>query len=219
MLQILQTCKYEHIEKFVVYGERHCGTNFLVNSLKCFNLQQTEFFGHKHWLGFAKPEKIQHEMHTVFACIARNPYDWISAFYELPHHIPKKKYINIFEFITSEWYSVGFDHQEILQDRNFSYNPPIRYKNIFEMRSTKNNYIINILPFLARNYIFLTYEDLISNYYNIMNIIKNRFKLKQEKNFPEPFKAKQRYLDNDIKTIIDNKIIWTIENQIGYQKL
>ena len=91
MFQILRTCKYEHIENFQIYGERSSGTKFLQKSLSTFDITNTEFFGHKHFMGFAKPEKIEYTMHTIFICIVRNPYDWLLSFFNYCHHVPHKK--------------------------------------------------------------------------------------------------------------------------------
>ena len=94
--------KYEYIKNFQLYGERHSGTNFLENSLRnIFNLEQTSFFGGKHFFGFSKPETITYERHTLFVGIVRDPYDWILAMYSLPHHVSKVNKKSFLDFITN----------------------------------------------------------------------------------------------------------------------
>lgn len=215
MFQILRACKYEHIEKFVVYGERHSGTTFLESSLRCFNMSQTGFFGHKHWMGFAKPEKIEYTMHIMFVCIVRNPYEWITAFFDLPHHIPLYKRTSLKSFMLDEWYSVNSAQQEILEDRNML-DPIQRYKNIFEMRDIKNQYMINVLPNLARNFVFVKYEDLFYNYNNIMYTIQNKFHLKLIQDLPKPTQIIKRNLTPECIEIVNQNINWKTENSIGY---
>jgi hypothetical protein len=214
MFQIIRTCRYEHIEKFAIYGERHCGTNFLESCIKCFNIHHTSFFGHKHWMGFAKLSKIRSEKHTIFFCIVRNPYDWLSAFYSLAHHVPKCNKGNFQSFLTNEWYSVDRSGREILHDRNF--NTKQRYKNIFELRKTKIQYILDILPLSSENYVFLRYEDLVYNHHNILNTIKEKFFLKQIHTFPLPTFVRKRKISIEDKSIIDSNLDWSLENKLGY---
>lgn len=218
MFQIIRESKYEHIEKFVLYGERHCGTKFLQQSLECFNIRSTQYFGHKHWFGFADLNKIQFEMHTMFICIVRNPYSWISAFFDMPHRVIHRNRQPLESFMLSEWQSINMDKSEILQDRDMN-NPSKRYANIFEMRSTKINYMINVLPNYARNFIFLKYEDLTNNYINVMKLIQNKFNLTQHGNFPISHPVVNRRLETRYKQIIDSNLNWSIENAIGYNNI
>jgi len=217
MFQILRTCKYEHIENFVVYGERHSGTTFLESCLSCYDINQTGFFGHKHWMGFAKPEKIEYTHHILFACIVRNPYQWLMSFFDLPHHVPLYKRANFESFILDEWYSLNNSNQEILEDKNIL-DSQKRYKNIFEMRETKNIYMLSEISNLARNFIFLRYEDLCYNHENIMNTIQYRFRLKLKKELPKPKPIKYREIIPEYKSIIDDNLNWETENSMGYFK-
>lgn len=215
MLQLIRTSQYEHIEKFVIYGERHSGTKFLRDSFLSFNIEQTNFFGHKHWFGYASKNKIKYEMHTMFIGIVRNPYDWIAALNNLQHHIPKENrpYKNL---LHNEWYSIDSQNIEITQDRNFATKNKRRYKNIFELRETKLHYLIHTLSLLARNYVFLRYEDFVANHEHIMSLIESKFHLQKIKNPPSAYEPIKRDIPKDIKSIIDANINWKIENQIGY---
>lgn len=214
MFQILRVCKYEHIEEFQIYGERSCGTKLLQKSLSCFNMNYTEFYGHKHFMGFAKPERIEFTFHTMFVCIVRNPYHWLQSFFNYCHHVPHKKN-NIESFLLDEWYSVDDKNKEILYDRNI-FEPKIRYKNIFEMRDIKHKYMLNILPTLARNYVLIRYEDLIYNFDNIMKTIQVRFNLKKEKTFPNIKKQEYKPFNKKYESLINDNLNWETENSIGY---
>lgn len=219
MIQIYRS-KYEYIKEFQLYGERHSGTNFLEGSIKnIFDLHQTSFFGGKHFMGFAKPEVISYARHTLFVGIVRNPYDWILAMEYLPHHIPKANKKSVLDFITNEWYSVNNTGGEIKGDRNFLKSNLPRYKNIFEMRKTKTYYLSHMMPLVASNYVFLTFEDLLLNYENTIRIIGSRFNLPIKGHFLEvrPL-IKRSFPSDDIKQLITNNLDWSVENSIGYSQ-
>jgi hypothetical protein len=217
MLQIFRS-KYEHIFRYTIYGERHSGTNFLEQCFKQkFNLDLTYFYGFKHWMGFAKPERIAYDRHVLFTGIVRHPYDWIAAFYSLPHHVPKQHTETIERFLTSEWYSVDYHGKEIMQDRDYTTgNRPIRYRNIFHMRKEKCIYLSQIMPVLASNYILISYDSFLYNHKNYLNIIRDRFNLKIFGNPPAPIDKPKIQLDKKIKKIIDDNIDWSVEASLGY---
>ena len=121
MLQIIRQSKSEHIEKFALYGERHSGTKFLQQSLECFDIKSTGFFGNKHWFGFVSDAKIEYAYHTLFVCIVRNPVQWIAAYYNNPFNISQNNR-NWNNFLNEEWYSIDYAKREILKDRNINNN-------------------------------------------------------------------------------------------------
>ena len=70
-----------------------------------------------------------------------------------------------------------------MEDRNLSTNK--RYKNVFEARYTKINYMRNKIPKMVNNYLFIRYEDLVNNFEHTMERLK--FKgLKVKKNIGYP---------------------------------
>lgn len=217
MLHLTRDSHY--IDKFTIYGERHSGTNFLENCIKHkFGLDITYFFGFKHWFGFTKPEVISFNRSTLFIGIVRNPYDWLGAFYNAPHHVPidNKQITN---FFTNEWYSVDHNQNEIIYDRNFNTKKPYtRYKNIFEMRKSKLQYLNEVMPIIAKNYVLFSYDAFLKNHRNYLNIIGKRFHLKNKGQPPEPI-IKNRYnFDSKINTLIDNSLDWEIEESCGFFK-
>jgi hypothetical protein len=218
MLQLLRTHTC-YIEKFVIYGERHSGTNFLEQCIKRqFDIDRTEFYDNKHFFGWAKPEKITYRgRHTLFIGIVRNPYDWIMAMINVPHHVHHSRMGDINSFLLGEWYSTDYNDKEILEDRNYTNKQ--RYKNIFEMRKYKYIFLSQIMPIIANNYVLLSYDSFLKNHYNYLNIIGNRFDLKTKGQPPDVDKNKQSYHINErIFPIINNNIDWDIEESLGFYK-
>jgi hypothetical protein len=64
------------------------------------------------------------------------------------------------------------------QDLNYITNQ--KYKNIFELRKLKNEYLMNIMPTKVKNYILINYENLLVNYKETLELIKNKFSLTQK---------------------------------------
>lgn len=215
---MLQICSGSsaYIDKFVIYGERHSGTNFLEQCFKqTFDLDRTEYYGNKHFFGWAKPETISFRgKHTLFIGIVRNPYDWIMAMINLPHHIHRSRLLNISQLLTEEWYSTDYHDKEILEDRNFITKQ--RYNNIFHMRTVKYQYLSQIMPIIATNYVLLSYDAWLKNYDTYLSIISNRFHLKKNTTSLS-VETKNPYLvSHYIKPIIDSYCDWTLEESLGF---
>lgn len=217
MLQICQNYR-AYLDKFVIYGERHSGTNFLEQCIKqSFGLERTDYYCSKHFFGWAKPETITYRgRHTLFIGIVRNPYDWIMAMINLPHHIDNHRIQNINNLLTSEWYSTDYHGNEILDDRSFITKK--RYKNIFDMRTTKYSYLSQIMPVIADNYILLSYDHWLKNYLNYLSIISNRFNLRKIGTPPTLLNKNPYLVPVDIKNIIDNNVDWELEESLGFYK-
>lgn len=216
------------INQYVIYGERHSGTKFLNEFIRNhFQVTATQNYGHKH---FFSPQHIFRSSKddlekTIFICIVRNPYDWLMAFHKERHHCGISNAKNIYRFLSKEWLSrqplLG---PEIMLDRHIYTQK--RYKNIFELRNVKNNYLFHLLPRYVPNYIFLKYEDFLDSFYptKLITYISLRFKIPQRHNIdikPNNFNNKHFYydkIDSNLLKYINTNIDWTIENQIGYIK-
>lgn len=220
MLQ-LYCSRTAYIDKFTIYGERHSGTNFLEQCIKDrFGLELTYFFGFKHFFGWTKPETISYHrlsLHTLFIGIVRDPYDWIMSFHNIPYHVPKKNRKSLDAFLLNEWFSKNTSSSEIMTDRSFITKQ--RYKNIFEMRTTKYKYLNETMPVITPNYVLFSYDTFLNNHENYLNILQHRFCLKKVGDAPKPY-IKKPYLisDEKIKTIIDDNLDWTLENSLGFYK-
>lgn len=138
---------------------------------------------------------LQESNDTLFICIVRNPVNWIESFYRNPWHVPRKIKNDTSSFLNNEFYSIHkkpfFDTPnhgpEIMEDRHICTKN--RYKNIFELRYTKINFMLEDLPKKVKNYIFIRYEDLIENFDETMNKFKEKG-LKVKNNIPFPINSK-----------------------------
>lgn len=217
MLQLYRTNPLLIFE-YAIYGERHSGTNFLEQCMNsCFDIPRTNFYCSKHFFGWTKPVTITYKArHVLFIGIVRNPYDWIKSMFIEPHHIHPHRLWKFKTFITSEWSSVHHSFQEIMEDRNFLTKE--RYKNIFELRQVKYNYLLNTMPTIAQNYVLISYEHFIKNHKNILNIIGEKFHLKKVGEPPESIVKYPYELPHDIKEIIDSNLDWNLEEAFGYTR-
>ncbi len=81
-------------------------------------------------------------------------------------------------FLLNEHYSTidNYSPIEELNDRHIITKE--RYKNIFELRKIKNDYLLYFMPIYVKNYVFIKYEDLNQNYDIILSYIQKKFNLK-----------------------------------------
>jgi len=238
-----------NIKKFIIYGERCSGTNFLENAiLENFNIEISWEHGSKHFFCFNTYDKRNFD-DTLYIGIVRNPIYWINSFSKELHHVPEINRKNLHNFLFNEFYSIN-DEVEILpklqtvlfnnkpqkvyrysvmrEDLNYLTNK--KYKNIFELRKLKNDYLMNEMPTKVKNYILINYENLLNNYEETLEFIKNKFNLTQKyANLKKIEKYKKSDTYNFVKqrqitlspTIVD--IIWKNldveqESKLGYNK-
>jgi hypothetical protein len=223
------------INKFTIYGERCSGTNYLEELIGLnFNVQLTWNYGWKHFFGF---DDLSNSDDTLFICIVRDLHDWLNSFYREKHHLPLL-FLEISDdekkdmFLNKEIYSIGYKNKTELPDRNIYTNE--RYKNIFELRHTKNKFLIEDLDKKVKNYILIRYEDLLNNFDETMNKIKDKgLELKNPSNFPlntsnyrknknikyEEVKKKQGpYLISKDEVFTNPNLIKDYEIKLGYME-
>lgn len=221
------------IKDFTIYGERCSGTNFLEaiftgesyfhkDNEPAFNLPLTWEFGHKHFFGFNDEDIVQNGYDTLFIGIVRNSYDWLASLFRYKHHIPQVNFCPK-NFLFGEWYSIEHnvesDHflEEYMKDRNFLTGE--RYKNIFELRKNKLDYLYNKMPNLAKNYILIRYEDLCDNSEKVVNAISNKFGLPiAHKRFIQTQKKQPSNILTEYEDQITNAIDWNTENLFNYKR-
>lgn len=238
------------ITKFVIFGERCSGTNFLEDAIeKNFGLTFSNEFGNKHFFYF-NDFKNKKTDDILFIGIIRNPVHWLNSFYMKPYHVPiknrtldkflfspfysvkdeeppKKSYINKSDGSIS--FSLRSNPQEMfdINKLDLNYKNGGFYKNIFELRKNKNEYLINLNTKL-KNYVLINYEDLLYNYEETLTNIKTKFNLEQlhnefihiksyKKSTTEMFKG-EKEITFDTKTLFN---IWKNldikqENSLGY---
>lgn len=168
------------------------------------------------FFGF-QDDKLKNSDDTLFICIVRNPVDWINSFFREKWHLPLKykKGIKSIEkkvdiFLNNEFWSFNDNNgnrdisKEIMEDRNIYTGE--RYKNIFEMRHTKIKWMLEDLPNKVKNYIFIRYEDLINDFVNIIQKIKEKG-LNVKENIIFPINI-TKYKNSKKINILKNKMIY-----------
>ena len=168
------------IKYFTIYGERCSGTNFLMNAiLKNFDVEYTIKYSFKHFFGFYDFDTFKNsneDDEILFIGITREPISWIDSFYKKMHHIPIENKKNIQTFLFNNFYSIYEDtNTEIIEDRHIITKE--RYKNIFELRKVKNNFLINDMPKKVKNYLLIRYEDIRDNYEKVLDYFHIKFNL------------------------------------------
>lgn len=215
------------ITKYVIYGERCSGTNFLDNAIQTnFNLQLRNDLGSKHFFCFNNYDKSDDD--TLFIGIIRNPIYWINSFSTELHHVPKQNK-NINNFLFNEFYSVEENSNSIIL-KDLNWKTLKIYTNIFELRKMKNFFLINVMKKKVKNYILINYEALLYNYDYTLEFIKKKFDLVPVFPFFKPIKqykksttynfVKQRNIlltPEQVKTIWENLNI-AQETRLGYFK-
>ena len=209
------------IKKVTIYGERCTGTNYLESLLtKNFKTKITWEYGHKHFFGF---NDLSNSDDTLFIGIVRDPFNWLNSFYKQPWHIPKHINESPYNFLNKEFYSVKdlpeinpiTNNEEFMKDRNIYTKK--RYKNIFELRYTKLNFLMNDMPKLVKNYIFIRYEDLLEDFENTLNNIRNKGLIVKSDNFPQNIfyykkNKKKKFKNTNEELIISKDIIKNNKN-------
>lgn len=222
-----------NLKYYTIYGERCSGTNYLENLMNLnFDIKLTTKYGKKHFFGFN--EELNKSGDTLFICIVRDLKQWLNSFYKKPHKLIDINCHSVQNFLNNEIVSHklnsislnGFEDQgnELLTDRNIYTGK--RYKNIFELRHTKIKYMLDDLPYKVNNYIFIKYEDLIDDFDNTMNKIKNKGLNLNNINFPvnttqykktgSIFKKKEYNIITDKHILNNPNIMKYYEQKLGY---
>jgi hypothetical protein len=239
----------DNITKFSILGERCSGTNFLENiMLTNFNLCYASEFGNKHFFCYNDYTSKNND-NILFIGIIRNPIYWLNSFSKELYHVPEINRKNMFNFLFNKFYSVndeidvptGIQNGTIIFNNtrmyvqkydinklDFNYLTNDKYKNIFELRKVKNDYLMTIMPKKVKNYILINYEDLLFNYDIVLNNICQKFNL--EKKYDE-FKKVKKYKKSDTYNFVTQRaitftpkmidLIWhnldkEQENKLGY---
>ena len=152
------------LKKFTIFGERCSGTNFIEESvLLNFDSELTWQYGFKHFFGFSN---FQHSEDTLFICIIRHAFTWINSLHSTPHHLIPDMLKDTQTFLSHPVVSVDQWGKRIEFDHHIETRKP--YKNLYELRRVKNDFLLHQLPKLVKNYIFFRYEDLCDNFHNEM---------------------------------------------------
>ena len=160
------------IQKVTIYGERCSGTSYLEELLMAnFDVEIVWTYGWKHFFGF---NDLTNSDDVLFIGIVRNLTDCVNSLFREHHHLqPELKRGDVNDFLNKEFYSFHHDNgdDEIMEDRNIETNE--RYKNVFESRHVKNKFLVETMPKLVNNYLLITHDNLVKDFANVMNQIKN----------------------------------------------
>jgi hypothetical protein len=187
------------LKYFTVLGERCSGTHFVQYAIH-FNFCIDFFKGSRHFFGHGDdhnevtPQKTHNfydPEETLYVCVVRDPVEWVDSFYKQPHHVPHANKRNPMTFMTNEFHSIHEEgaekNEEIMEDRHIETKQ--RYKDIFELRRVKNNYMMNELPRLVPYTTLIRYEDMRDRYDETLNRLATVYSLKR------------RFTDRYVKTI------------------
>lgn len=206
------------LKNFAILGERCSGTNFLEETISNnFDLEYTAKYGNKHFFCY---NDYQNSDETLFIGIIRNPIYWINSLSVELYHIPEINRKNITNFLFNEFYSVEdeidttsvldngifkinnkpFTYKYNLNMKDLNYLTGQKYKNIFELRKVKNDFLINQINKKVKNYILINYEDLLYNFNIVLKNISEKFSLSPKlSSFIKPKKYKKSDTYNFVK--------------------
>ena len=221
------------IKYFTILGERNSGTHFLEYAFK-FNFSSLTYLKNvKHFFGYGELETLPSLDETLIICLLRDPIEWIDSFFKRQHHVPPENKKSINHFIENIFYSIYEEGEknntEIMEDRNMITGE--RYKNIFELRKVKNNYLMNEIPKKVKHVFLLRYEELRDHYQETMQIIQTKFNLiKNQSSLSSSYKEIPNYkgtyialyskkpllLSEEIQEYIRKNVDKEQENLLGY---
>jgi hypothetical protein len=224
------------IVNFTIYGERSSGTVFLEEAItKNFDLPVIWYYDWKHFFGTYDFDTDNANVgeegnaidNTIFIGIVREPVAWLHSFSKNLQYVPECNH-PLTNFLNDPFYSAAKDgDQEIIIQEDVNYITKERFKNIFELRKIKNDFLMNVVRTKVSNYVLITYENLLNDYDNTLDQIKNAFnlvkthdeyeKIVNHTNGAEVFTG-ERTIDFSRETIDDiwSKLDVAQEAQLGY---
>jgi hypothetical protein len=223
------------MREYTILGERCSGTNFLETIIHDnFKLKLNWGSTHKHFFGYNGYDiHVRNNPDKIYIGIVRNPVDWLMSFFKKPHHQHLSRQVDINTFLLSEFYScvdnTVVNPIEQMHDRNFK-NNNLRYKNVFEMRSVKCNYLVHEFREIAKLYTFIRYEDLKNHTAETLSNIQHKFQLEPIR---DEYYIESKYctpdgtisesiidiydIPNKVKNIIKENLDYEIEIEMGYK--
>ena len=213
------TEKPSTLKYITILGERCSGTTFVEHAIMMnFGLEYYTTY-RKHFIGHDIDEfKTEKMAETLLICVVRNPIDWIDSFFKRHHHVTHHNFKKIFNFLNNEFYSIyelppKIGH-EIMEDRHMITKE--RYRNIFELRKTKIEYMINEVPKHVPHFLLLRYEDLRDNYDETLDRIAQQFHLDRIEN---PYKKIIKYKGTYTAEYAKKPILISEQNQQFIMKM
>ncbi len=172
------------ITEYAILGERCTGTNYLQKLMENnFHLKKTDRFGHKHFFGFSDYKDSDN---VLFIGIVRDPFQWLGSINKKKYHFAYHLRKNMRILLTQPYFSVydsKVDHgekfgHEIMEDRHIYTHK--RYRNIIDLRNTKNYFLVKDMPKKVKNYILIRYEDLSKHTFRELEKIQTQFSIERK---------------------------------------
>lgn len=183
----------DHLKYFTILGERCSGTTFIRYAiewnlgLEYYPTCGKHFFGHDN--SVFETEKMKE---TLVICVVRGPVEWIDSYFKRLHHVVPHNKRSIYNFLNNEFYTIyevaPLKGEERMDDRHIMTN--YRYRNIFELRKVKHEFMLRELPQLVPYSMVLRYEDMREDYDNTLDRILERYNLERLEN---PYKIITQY--------------------------
>jgi hypothetical protein len=167
---------------FTILGERCSGTTFVRYAIEWnLGLEYYDVCG-KHFFGHDKSVFQTDKMkQTLVVCVVRGAVEWIDSYFKRLHHVTPQNKRSIYNFLNNEFYTIKelapHKGEEWMEDRHLITKE--RYRNIFEMRKTKADFLMRELPQLVSNVLILRYEDMRENYAATLDRVRDQFGLKR----------------------------------------
>ena len=192
------TCR---IELFSPLGERCSGTSYVQELLLAnFNATSTDAWHSPHFFGVERVEQPYEQAGCVlFVGVVRAPLPWLECFYRQQPQLDQWRYTSWHDFLTHPIVSYAEPHmnrtlsalpaseraaarQRMLQqpvafDRNFEQAQLREWRNIFELRRLKADFMLETFPLLAANYVLIRLEDLHAHAARFLHILQLWFNL------------------------------------------
>ena len=181
------------VTSFKIYGERCSGTNLLHDTI-VKNFTQTHVadpnifddarfltederkrkwnkcFAHKHFFG---KHTLDDSDDTLFVCIVRDPVNWANSLYRTPHHVSQELTASPDAFVKGPFVSRILNPPKLMGHPVQQGYPLEIHENIFKLRAEKNKFLLDILPTKVKNYVLIKFEDLVDDFVNTMEKLKN----------------------------------------------
>eukprot|EP00569_Conticribra_weissflogii_P005876 CAMPEP_0171341856 /NCGR_PEP_ID=MMETSP0878-20121228/12267_1 /TAXON_ID=67004 /ORGANISM="Thalassiosira weissflogii, Strain CCMP1336" /LENGTH=312 /DNA_ID=CAMNT_0011844311 /DNA_START=177 /DNA_END=1115 /DNA_ORIENTATION=- len=111
----------EPVTKIILLGERHSGTNWITDHLEeCFAKDievTTQYKRFKHWFQEEDLENVPKNS-AVVVYMSRDPYDWVEAMRERPHHAHDHMNLDWRSFVTKPWIGYRGPHDALTMKNN-----------------------------------------------------------------------------------------------------
>lgn len=186
-------------KKVKVYGERNCGTNYLIKLLhqnfhcnlirgvvpkvakwkssedskdEFFNSHFQDTLGWKHGrIQLSKLLPIIEQGDVYFITISKNPFAFLWSLYQRPYHMIGEKPVDFKSFLTSPWYLRKRDNI----DKSYCENP-------IELWNLKNKSYLELKEKYDCNSVQIRYESLLLNSLDVLSKITSKLGLEKKRN-------------------------------------